>query len=118
MRSPTGDEALRLSSMSDHMDPIQSLLISPAPQNEDCVMPLSRRTLLRTAAASSGAALLPSMPRAQGQERSPATVDYQDWDAVRRLFALSPGHVHAALFFLSSHPLPVREAVQKHRDRL
>jgi selenocysteine lyase/cysteine desulfurase len=73
-------------------------------------MPLSRRELLiaaglgTTAAALSGA----SVVAAPGD----------DWTAVRERFRLSPDYVHLAGLLLASHPLPVREAIDRHRAAL
>jgi selenocysteine lyase/cysteine desulfurase len=80
------------------------------------MMSLSRRGFLGAAALSGGAAVLPAELLAR--VGTPAPADLQDWAAVRSLFDLSPDYVHAALFLLSSHARPVREAVEKHRRRL
>ncbi len=80
-------------------------------------MALSRRGFLGAAALSGGAAVLPAELLARVSAPPPAT-DLHDWEAVRSLFELSPDYVHAALFLLSSHPRPVRDAVEKHRKRL
>ena len=37
-----------------------------------------------------------------------------DWATVRAQFDLAPGCVHFSQFFLASHPLPVREAIEKY----
>lgn len=41
--------------------------------------------------------------------------DSQDWSAVRDQFALARDYVHLSSFFLSSHPRPVRESIERHR---
>lgn len=41
-----------------------------------------------------------------------------DWDDIRSLFALDPKKVHLAGFFLSSHPKPVRDAIERYRHVL
>ncbi|HSB62394.1 MAG TPA: aminotransferase class V-fold PLP-dependent enzyme [Vicinamibacteria bacterium] len=81
-------------------------------------MRLSRRGFIGTTALSGGAALLPAELLARTTASAPPPVDLRDWDAVRRLFELSPDYVHAALFLLSSHPRPVREAVDEMRRAL
>lgn len=81
-------------------------------------MPLSRRAFLHSTAAGTGAAFLPTRGRGGRAGRPGAAVDHGDWDAVRELFDLEPDVVHAALFFLATHPRPVREAVEEHRKRL
>src|SRR5947209_6240053 len=78
-------------------------------------MTLSRRSFF--ASLSAGAALLgPGALAAAAAPGGPA--DLGDWAAVRRLFDLDPEYAHLALFFLASHPRPVREAVEAHRQRL
>jgi isopenicillin-N epimerase len=46
--------------------------------------------------------------------RSKYNID--NWDEIKSLFNLSPDYVHMAYFFLASHPKPVREAIEMHRD--
>lgn len=81
-------------------------------------MALSRRSFFGSTALTAGAALLPAELLARAGAAAPKPVNLQDWDAVRGLFELSPGWVHAGLFLLSSHPRPVREAVDKMRRAL
>lgn len=85
---------------------------------------MDRRRFLRTsgislatgrtlgAAVLAGAACTP--PPATGAPHAGASPP-RDWDAVRREFALDPGYVHLALFFIASHPRPVREAIEQWR---
>ena len=80
-------------------------------------MALSRRGFLGAAALSGGAAVLPTKLLARVSAAPPAA-DLQDWGAVRGLFDLSPDYVHASLFLLSSHPRPVRDAVERYRKQL
>src|SRR3712207_1853729 len=84
-------------------------------------MPLARRELLtRTglalvagAIASSGgstgavAQSLPALPPTPG--------NFDDWNAVRAQFALSDDFIHMSAMLISSHPKPVREAIDEHR---
>src|SRR5260221_9090386 len=81
-------------------------------------MALSRRRFFGSTALAAGAAFVPSalLPRAAAAAAGPANL--HDWEAVRGLFELSPDWVHASLFLLSSHPRPVREAVEKMRLEL
>src|SRR5258706_8861989 len=81
-------------------------------------MALSRRRFFGSTALAAGAAFVPSalLPRAAAAAAGPANL--HDWEAVRGLFELSPDWVHASLFLLSSHPRPVREAVEKMRREL
>ncbi len=39
----------------------------------------------------------------------------EDWSAVRDQFDLSREYIHLAPFYISSHPRPVREAIEKYR---
>src|SRR5262249_57872948 len=41
-----------------------------------------------------------------------------DWASVRELFDLDPRYAHLSLFYLTSHPRPVREAIEEQRRRL
>jgi isopenicillin-N epimerase len=41
-----------------------------------------------------------------------------DWAAVRAEFLLSRDHIHLALMLVTSHPRPVREAIERHRRAL
>lgn len=43
---------------------------------------------------------------------------YQDWHAVRQEFDLAPDYVHLGLFYLTSHPRPVRAAIEKYSRQL
>jgi isopenicillin-N epimerase len=44
--------------------------------------------------------------------------DLSDWAAVRAEFQLDPARIHMALMLLTSHPRPVREAIERHRRGL
>jgi selenocysteine lyase/cysteine desulfurase len=37
---------------------------------------------------------------------------------VRRQFELAPDYIHLALFFLASHPRPVRQAIEQYRAKI
>jgi isopenicillin-N epimerase len=47
-----------------------------------------------------------------------SAVNLDDWEAVRSQFSLSRDLIHMAAFFLASHPTPVREAIERHRQGL
>jgi selenocysteine lyase/cysteine desulfurase len=81
-------------------------------------MTLSRRRFFGSSALAAGAALLPERLLARAATAAPSSAELQSWDAVRALFELSPDWVHASLFLLSSHPRPVREAIERMRQRL
>jgi isopenicillin-N epimerase len=83
-------------------------------------MSLSRRRLLvggtLTAAAS---ALAPVVTLGDKLRLSAALVpDLNDWDTVRKQFDLAPDYIHLGLFYLASHPRPVRAAIERLRKRL
>jgi isopenicillin-N epimerase len=83
-------------------------------------MSLSRRRLLvggtLTAAAS---ALAPAVIFAEKlRPRYAFPPDLDDWDSVREQFDLAPEYIHLGLFYLTSHPRPVREAIERLRQRL
>jgi isopenicillin-N epimerase len=79
-----------------------------------CAMPISRRGFLFTATGATAAAALVA-PTVLTKSATPAP---DDWKAVRSLFNLDPNWVHASLFFLASHPKPVRDAVDAYRAQL
>ncbi|WP_067334681.1 aminotransferase class V-fold PLP-dependent enzyme [Stappia indica] len=82
-------------------------------------MAFSRRHLLHLMAAAPAAVGISSISRAETPV-SPAASnpDLGDWEAVRDLFALSRDKVHMSAMLLSSHPRPVREAIERHRAEL
>src|SRR5690242_15260717 len=73
---------------------------------------MDRRTFLGQLAA--GAALGSTAGRAVA---APAT-SLADWTAVRNEFLLDRTRIHLALMLLTSHPRPVREAIELHRRKL
>jgi selenocysteine lyase/cysteine desulfurase len=70
-------------------------------------MKLDRRDFLSRVTAGAALAVTP-----------PAPPTSSDWSAVRNEFLLSREHIHLALMLLTSHPRPVREAIDRHRRRL
>jgi selenocysteine lyase/cysteine desulfurase len=44
--------------------------------------------------------------------------DPQNWSMIRDQFDLGNDHIHLASFFLSSHPRPVREAIERYRKSI
>ena len=64
------------------------------------------------AACDGGDADLPSAP-------DPATLSGTgDWEAIRSQFALSEDTIHMSAMLISSHPRPVREAIERNRQGL
>lgn len=78
-------------------------------------LPLSRRQFLAVPAAFGAAALVPGGFAAALAEETPPLPDLSDWTKVRAQFALDPAYAHFASFFISSHPAPVRDAIEAWR---
>ena len=49
---------------------------------------------------------------------SSSVLDPSDWASVRGSFALSPDTIHMSSLYISSHPAPVRAAIDEHRRGL
>jgi isopenicillin-N epimerase len=83
-------------------------------------MALSRRRLIvgGTLAATAGA-LNPVVSFAD-RFRPPLALltDPGDWRSVREQFDIDPAYIHLGLFYLASHPRPVRDAIERFRRRL
>ncbi|MFK3974307.1 aminotransferase class V-fold PLP-dependent enzyme [Pseudomonas sp. NPDC087358] len=47
--------------------------------------------------------------------KQPAGVSSDKWAQLRQLFVLDPDYIHFSNFLITPHPLPVREAIEKHR---
>jgi isopenicillin-N epimerase len=77
---------------------------------------LSRRKFVITASFAAGLAAVPGISGVA--PRPPAQRDLSDWDAVRDEFSLNREYVHASLFFLASHPRPVKEAIDELRRKI
>jgi selenocysteine lyase/cysteine desulfurase len=79
---------------------------------------IDRRNFLVRSGFGLGAVLTGGfpLPKAGGQS-VPLSQPY-DWQAVRGQFPLSPNLIHLSGFFLASHPAPVREAIERHRQGL
>jgi isopenicillin-N epimerase len=52
---------------------------------------------------------------AAAEDISPQTLEGPDWPAVRSQFALTNEYIHMSAMLISSHPKPVRNAIQEHR---
>jgi selenocysteine lyase/cysteine desulfurase len=87
-------------------------------------MSLTRRNFIARGSLSVAAATLsPLVLQAETQKPAKAAQTsgvprYDDWAAVRREFTLDPGYVHLGLFYIASHPRPVREAIERYRKQL
>src|ERR1700737_4168785 len=69
---------------------------------------MRRRGFLARAAVLGVAPLLTKC-RAHDAAASKAPADLSDWEKVRGQFSLDPARVHLSMFFLASHPTPVKE---------
>src|SRR5215475_13943613 len=79
-------------------------------------MPITRRSFFVGSSLSVAAgALAPVLTHAASTDAPPR---YDNWESVRREFDLAPDYVHLGLFYLTSHPRPVREAIEKYRRQL
>ena len=79
---------------------------------------INRRNFLVRSGLAIGAALLAAeAPVSTALANSPP-LKLDSWQAVREQFQLSRDFIHLAGFFLSSHPAPVRAAIERHRRGL
>ena len=80
-------------------------------------MPLTRRDfLIRSSLSFAAGAFSPLVVRAENTKPS-TPADFKDWESVRQEFELAPDYVHLALFFLASHPRPVRQAIEQYQGK-
>lgn len=79
---------------------------------------MQRRDFVRQAGLFLGAApAIGTVPMAAALQRDTArTFNPSDWSDVRGQFALTRSHIHMATFLLASHPRPVAEAIERHRQ--
>ncbi|HUP20272.1 MAG TPA: aminotransferase class V-fold PLP-dependent enzyme [Gemmatimonadota bacterium] len=82
---------------------------------------MDRRRFLATSGAATAGVLVG--PGAWGRETSARAAeqpafDPTDWDSVRGQFPLAPDEIDLSALYLSSHPLPVRDAIAQHRRAL
>ncbi|MBF6024621.1 aminotransferase class V-fold PLP-dependent enzyme [Lysobacter niastensis] len=78
-------------------------------------MSLTRREFLAVPAALAAGSMLPAGLFAAVVSETPAMPDLSDWGKVRAQFVLDPAYSHFASFFISSHPAPVRDAIEAYR---
>jgi selenocysteine lyase/cysteine desulfurase len=82
---------------------------------------MRRRAFLASAAAASAAPLLHACRTPAGATPAApagAAADLGDWEQVRRQFPLDYSWIHMAQFLMTSHPAPVRAAIEAHRRGL
>ena len=78
-------------------------------------MTINRRDFLATTGLSAAGGLLSSAhPDSDPALTGGPEPDLRDWAEVRDQFDLSRDYIHLSSFFLTSHPRPVREAIEKH----
>ncbi|MGR4043889.1 pyoverdine-tailoring periplasmic protein PvdN [Pseudomonas sp. 910_21] len=79
----------------------------------------NRRTFLKQAGLLAAALPLGNLAisQARGDSATPSTVAVStaQWTQLRQLFDLDPDYVHLSNFLITSHPRPVREAIEKYR---
>lgn len=78
-------------------------------------MDLTRRQFLAAPVALGGAAVGANAFMAALASESAPMPDLSTWEGVRAQFTLDPELAHFASFFISSHPAPVRDAVEAWR---
>ncbi|MEW5684696.1 MAG: aminotransferase class V-fold PLP-dependent enzyme [Pseudomonadota bacterium] len=72
---------------------------------------------LAAAATSAAAQVVAPAPQA-GAYPAPAPFSPKDWGRVRQMFDLATDRVDMSAMLISSHPRPVREAIERHRREL
>jgi len=77
-----------------------------------------RDFLTRTGRVLGAVVLAAELPLLKPHAATAASLKLDSWESIRSQFSLSPGLVHMAGFFLSSHPTSVREAIERHRRGL
>ena len=81
-------------------------------------MPLTRRNFLVSGSLSLAAGALSPLLVQAAKSKPSTPADLKDWESVRREFELTPDYIHLALFFLASHPRPVRQAIEQYREKI
>jgi selenocysteine lyase/cysteine desulfurase len=74
-----------------------------------------RDFLVRTGIVVGAAALSCALKNTQALLATEAKSPPLSWDEVRNTFNLAPNRIHMSAFYLSSHPKPVRDAIEEHR---
>ena len=78
----------------------------------------NRRSFLKQAGILAAGIPLASTVSLPAHAASPAPLPKDKWDQLRQLFTQDPNYLHFANFLVTSHPLPVREAIEMHRANL
>ncbi|GAB3017995.1 aminotransferase class V-fold PLP-dependent enzyme [Bowmanella dokdonensis] len=78
---------------------------------------MKRRDFLKLSSLSLPAVLgLNPSAHASTMAALPANIKAGDWPALRDMFALTRSYIHLATFLLASHPKPVADAIERHRQ--
>lgn len=78
-----------------------------------------RRTFLKQAGIlAAGIPLSASLPAVANATTAPAPVTMDKWAQLRQLFNQDPDYLHFSNFLITTHPRPVREAIERHRAAL
>jgi len=80
--------------------------------------PTNRRNFLGTLAAAAAGSVGSLAVRAADAAASTDIGSATSWEDVRGLFELRPDRIHMAGLLFASHPLPVRNAIARHREEL
>ena len=82
-------------------------------------MDLDRRKFLMSGGLLAASMMTPSgLLAAVERNTRPMPPDLSRWTDVRALFPLTPGVMHFSSFFLTSHPKPVRDAIDAYRKAM
>src|SRR5690606_39824860 len=83
-----------------------------------CLAMERRKVILNSGLAVGVAPTFPSIPVfvRQSQKLTETSEGYNSWRDVREQFLLTDDQIHMALMLFASHPLPVRKAIEYHRE--
>lgn len=81
-------------------------------------MPVTRRGLIRYLPGVVGGLNTIACRTSEAPADNPARAVGNMWDDVRAQFRLSPDIIDLSALYISSHPRPVREAIERHRRGL
>jgi isopenicillin-N epimerase len=84
-------------------------------RGEPITMTIDRRDFLTRAGLTAGVALGAGGQSFRAEAGPAAPASLSSWSDVRSEFLLGREHIHMALMLLTSHPRPVREAIERHR---
>lgn len=82
---------------------------------------MDRRRFLQRSSVAVGAAVVLSncsAPATPPETAAAPEIGYDTWEKVRNQFLLSRDKVHMSQMLLASHPKPVRDAIEMHRNEL